>query len=340
MAEDLIDNTEHKANKLKEEGNYLLAHHHYSAAAEKYTQAIEIFPNSAVFYSNRAQAYIKMEQYGAAITDANEAIKLDPNYIKAYYRRASADYALGKLKESLKDFKTVLKIVPKDVDAQKKVKACEKAIREEAFNKAIEVENAPEPVIDFDSILVESSYTGPRLPEQEVSNDKIVDMEFVKASIEHMKDQKKIHRKYVLKVLTVAKEMFKNTNSLVRIDIDQSSTGTDSNSTPKGHITVCGDTHGQYYDLLHILELAGFPSETNPILFNGDYVDRGSFSFETVFTLLLIKLLNPSSLHMLRGNHETKNMNKMYGFEGEVLHKYDATVMRLFTEVMLIYHCD
>lgn len=47
---------------------------------------------------------------------------------------------LGKLKEAQRDLKSVIKIVPKDPDASKKLKACEKAIREEAFNKAIEVE--------------------------------------------------------------------------------------------------------------------------------------------------------------------------------------------------------
>lgn len=331
MSEELIENIEHRANKLKEEGNHFLTHHLYSSAAEKYTQAIELFP-SAVFYSNRAQAYIKMEQYGAAITDANEAIKLDPNYIKAYYRRGSADYALGKLKDALKDFKSVVKIVPKDLDAQKKVKACEKAIREDAFNRAIEVDDVPPPVIDFDAILVESSYSGPRLPDTVADDGKLVDIDFVKSAIEHMKEQKKIHRKYVLQALNKAKEMFQATPTLLRINISQKS-NTENKNDQKGHITVCGDTHGQYYDLLHIFTLTGFPSETNPIIFNGDYVDRGSFSFETVFTLLLIKLSCPTAVYMLRGNHETKNMNKMYGFEGEVLHKYDAVVMRLFTEV-------
>jgi hypothetical protein len=86
---------------------------------------------------------------------------------------------------------------------------------------------------------------------------------------------------------------------------------------------------------LNIFEKGGFPSETNPYLFNGDFVDRGSFSFETVFTLLAIKLSCPKGLFMLRGNHETKNMNKIYGFEGEVKHKYDDSVMQLFAGTKL-----
>ena len=46
----------------------------------------------------------------------------------------------GKLKNAQRDLKAVIKIVPKDPDAGRKLKACEKAIREDAFNRAIEVE--------------------------------------------------------------------------------------------------------------------------------------------------------------------------------------------------------
>ena len=86
---------------------------------------------------------------------------------------------------------------------------------------------------------------------------------------------------------------------------------------------MVGDTHGQFYDLLNIFSLNGYPSETNPYLFNGDFVDRGSFSLEIMVTLLAWSSCSHKCIYMSRGNHEAKNMNKLYGFEGEVTHKYD-----------------
>jgi serine/threonine-protein phosphatase 5 len=68
-------------------------------------------------------------------------------------------------------------------------------------------------------------------------------------------------------------------------------------------------------------------------LFNGDFVDRGSFSVEVILTYFLFKMACPNGIHLLRGNHETKNMNKIYGFEGEVRHKYDEKTFELFLEV-------
>lgn len=64
---------------------------------------------------------------------------------------------------------------------------------------------------------------------------------------------------------------------------------------PEGtHFTVCGDVHGQFYDLLNIFELNGLPSPENPYLFNGDFVDRGSWSVEVILTLLGFKVLYPT----------------------------------------------
>lgn len=239
--------------------------------------------------------------------------RLDPKYLKAYYRRGSANFALGKLKVALKDFKTVATLLPKDADAQKKLKACDKAVKEQAFQKAIESEEEASINVDFNSIIVDGSYTGPALVADENGNVSITS-EFAERAMEYMKDQKRLHRKYVLQVLAAGIRYFEAQPSLLRLYLPSEPQVTPENSaqmkvgevTVTGSFTVCGDTHGQFYDLCNIFQLNGKPSDSNRYLFNGDFVDRGSFSFETVFSLLLLKLANPVSLNMLRGNHETK----------------------------------
>ncbi|XP_062610929.1 serine/threonine-protein phosphatase 5-like, partial [Saccostrea cucullata] len=77
-------------------------------------------------------------------------------------------------------------------------------------------------------------------------------------------------------------------------------------------------------------------------LFNGDFVDRGSFSVECVIVLFCFKLLFPNHFFMARGNHESITMNQMYGFEGEVKSKYTSQMADLFTEIfnwLPLAHC-
>jgi serine/threonine-protein phosphatase 5 len=82
---------------------------------------------------------------------------------------------------------------------------------------------------------------------------------------------------------------------------------------------------GQFYDVLEIFRRNGYPSESHHYLFNGDFVDRGSWSTEVAFLLYAYKVLYPTGVHINRGNHETDDMNKVYGFEGECKSKYSVS---------------
>uniref|UniRef100_A0A0R3RR96 protein-serine/threonine phosphatase n=1 Tax=Elaeophora elaphi TaxID=1147741 RepID=A0A0R3RR96_9BILA len=315
---DGITNLAQRALKIKDEANQFFHDQAYDVAIELYTKAIELDDQQALFYGNRSMAYLKKELYGSALEDANMALKLDPGYTKGYYRRATAYMALGKLKLALKDYDTVRKALPNNADAKRKYDECQKLMRKIAFEKAISVDHDKRSIaesINIDTIEVEATYDGPVLEDD-------ITLEFMKQLIETFKAEKKLHKKYAYKILLAIRRMFGELPTLVEITIP-----------PGKKFTICGDIHGQFYDLCNVFDLNGLPSATNPYLFNGDFVDRGSFSVETIFTLFGFKLLYPEHFFMSRGNHESDVMNKMYGFEGEVKSKYTAQMADFFTEI-------
>ncbi len=63
----------------------------WNMAIEKYTEAIMLDPGRALFYANRAQAYLALKKYDECIADANRCLVLDRNYSKAYFRKGYAE---------------------------------------------------------------------------------------------------------------------------------------------------------------------------------------------------------------------------------------------------------
>jgi serine/threonine-protein phosphatase 5 len=136
-----------------------------------------------------------------------------------------------------------VKIEPSNKDARTKLSECEKAIKKERFEAAIGMDASGTTQIDPDTIDVEASYKGPVLEEGQVT------AQFVDELTEWLKQERKLHKKFTYQILYKVRDVLKAEKSVVDVPI------------PAGeHITVCGDVHGQYYDLINIFELNGKPS--------------------------------------------------------------------------------
>nr|XP_012640136.1 serine/threonine-protein phosphatase with EF-hands 1 isoform X1 [Microcebus murinus]XP_012640137.1 serine/threonine-protein phosphatase with EF-hands 1 isoform X1 [Microcebus murinus]XP_012640138.1 serine/threonine-protein phosphatase with EF-hands 1 isoform X1 [Microcebus murinus]XP_012640139.1 serine/threonine-protein phosphatase with EF-hands 1 isoform X1 [Microcebus murinus]XP_012640140.1 serine/threonine-protein phosphatase with EF-hands 1 isoform X1 [Microcebus murinus] len=151
---------------------------------------------------------------------------------------------------------------------------------------------------------VPDSYSGPRLQFPLTFVD-------IDCLLEAFMQHQVLHAHYVLEVLFETKKVLKRMANFNHV-----------RTSRYAEITICGDLHGSLDDLFLIFYKNGLPSESNPYIFNGDFVDRGNNSMEVLMILFVSFLVYPNNVHLNRGNHEDFMMNLRYGFTKEILHKY------------------
>ncbi|KAI9572138.1 phosphoprotein phosphatase [Boletus coccyginus] len=324
---DVTDEDRARAAKLKAEANNAFTSHSFTAAVHLYSKAIELNPRDATLWCNRAAARTRLEEYGFALDDASKAIAVDPKYTKAYYRRATCYLQIAKPQLAVADFKKVVALEPKNDVVKAQLTATQKLVRKIEFEKAIEMEEEKNAVERCSEIIaqggcdVEADYAGPKLYVTEDGKYTITH-EFISNMIDWFKQGKKLPRRYAWEIVLGAHSSFVKEDTLVNLDLGDGVT-----------CDIIGDIHGQFYDLLHLYLLTGPPSPDHCLLMNGDLVDRGSWSIEVILTAFAYKWLYPNRMFINRGNHEAKDMNRTYGFEGEAKHKHGEQTYKLFAHV-------
>lgn len=330
-----------KALEYKDQGNAFIKQQDFIKATELYTKAIELDNSKSIFFSNRAFAQLKQDNFQASLNDCDKAIELDSNNIKAYHRRGLSYVGLLEFKKARTDLQKILRCRPGDAAADRALQICEKFIREERFKKAIGGDDSAGAVNYCQSLRLDTydantdlaKYEGPKLKLQQLTNDKgepsgaaVEDMrpEFISSMVTDVfLKGKNIPRKYAAAIVSHADRLFREEPTILELSNAKSPTHT---------ISVCGDTHGQFYDVLNIFRKYGKVNENHTYLFNGDFVDRGSWSCEVALLFYCLKIMYPKNIYLNRGNHETNNMNKIYGFEDECKYKYSQRLFDMFSQ--------
>lgn len=137
-----------------------------------------------------------------------------------------------------------------------------------------------------------------------------------KALKTHLTQEGKLDKEDIIQLINLFKDIVSKESNIVKT---------------KDPVSIVGDIHGQFYDLIKIFEKGGDPDKTN-YLFLGDYVDRGLFSIECALLLMALKINYRNTITMLRGNHECRQLTSFFNFKQECEVKYDLDIYERFME--------
>ena len=135
----------------------------------------------------------------------------------------------------------------------------------------------------------------------------------------------KLEFRSISQILRQAVDILKEETLLLELNVD------DIDS----EIFIIGDIHGNMKSLLRLIEII---EQTNPkyVIFLGDIVDRGIKQLECLILILALKIRYPNKYYLLKGNHETLEMNQYYGFYQEFMSKFND--QKKFDEILAVYN--
>ncbi|MFX1394661.1 MAG: metallophosphoesterase, partial [Promethearchaeota archaeon] len=128
----------------------------------------------------------------------------------------------------------------------------------------------------------------------------------------------------VSKILAKAKTIFESENLLLEFNVEESD-----------EIYVLGDIHGNLQTLMKLIEII-YENKPKLVISLGDIVDRGPKQLECLIIVLTLKILNSDCFYILRGNHETLEMNQAYGFFYEFIQIFKD--YNNFSEILAVYN--
>lgn len=139
-------------------------------------------------------------------------------------------------------------------------------------------------------------------------------------ALEHFKKEGLLSEADALTIITKCALIWKDEPNVMRLE---------------DPVVISGDIHGQFFDLVNLLSIGGDPRDQKYI-FLGDYVDRGCFGMEVILLLMCYKICYPTTMVMLRGNHESRHLTAYFNFKREVLYKYSIAV---YNAMMSAFDC-
>ena len=243
-----------KANR--ERGNKCLRAGLFTEAVYFYNKSIG-YDETDKFYFDRATALLNIGAYEACVRDCTQCLLEDWKNSAALEMRAEGNLNLHRYRMALSDTKELIQ-------------------RQEFLLASRWIKDVSERCLTGLFLKSSSFYKGPRfqfpITAQNCPPEFITDL---------------LPRQLLRRELLPFDDLvclLENTEAILRME--PNIVGVDL--TQHG-VTVVGDLHGQYGDLLRIFSIAGYPSETNHFIFNGDFVDRGQFSLEVLITLFFFK---------------------------------------------------